>query len=53
MTDKNRMSEELIKIMKEVCNMEDFYSNSMDKFANSVSKLLIGKDPIKDILIIY
>ena len=39
--------------MKEVCNMEIFYSNSMDKFANSVSKLLVGKDPIKDILIIY
>lgn len=53
MSDKNKVTDELIKILKEICNLELFYSSSLDKFANSVSKLLIGKDPIKDILIIF
>ena len=53
MGDKNKVTEELVKILKEICNLELFYSSSLDKFANSVSKLLIGKDPIKDILIIF
>ena len=53
MTDKNKVTDELVKILKEICNLELFYSSSLDKFANSISKLLIGKDPIKDILIIF
>ena len=53
MADKNKVTDDLIKILKEICNLELFYSSSLDKFANSVSKLLMGKDPIKDILIVF
>lgn len=30
-----------------------FNSKNLDKFANSLSKLLIGKDPLKDTFIIF
>ena len=36
-----------------MCNLEIFYSNTLDKLANSISKLLIGSDPFKDVLIIF
>jgi hypothetical protein len=52
MTGKNKVTEELTKILEEICNFEFFYSKSLDNFANSISKLLVGQDPIKDILII-
>lgn len=53
MEDKNKVTDELISILQEICNLERYYSTSLDKFANSISKLLIGKDPLKDILIIF
>ncbi len=39
--------------MKEICDWELFYSRSLDKFANSVSKLIVGKDPLKEVFIIF
>jgi hypothetical protein len=53
MNEKNKVTDELVKILKELCNLEVFYSNTLDKLANSVSKLLVGKDPFKDVLIIF
>ena len=52
MNDKNNVTNQLVKILKDVCNLELFYSSSLDKFANAVSKLFLGNDPIKDVLII-
>lgn len=51
MNDKNKITHELINILKEIVNLEEFYSTTLDKFANSISKLLVGKDPIKEVLI--
>jgi hypothetical protein len=30
-----------------------FNSRNLDKFANSISKLLVGKDPLKDTFILF
>ena len=47
MNSKNRIVEELLQLLKQICDFEHFYSKSIDKFANSVSKLIVGKDPLK------
>lgn len=51
MNDKNKITNELVNILKQIANLEEFYSTTLDKFANSISKLLVGKDPIKEVLI--
>ena len=40
-----------MKVFKDICDLERFYYTSLDKFANVLSKVLQGKDPLKDILI--
>lgn len=52
MNDKNQVTADLIKILKDICNLELFYSSSLDKFANSICQLFKGKDPLKDSLVI-
>lgn len=53
MTEKNTIVQEFLHILKEICEAETFYSRSLDKFANMLSKLIIGKDPLKDVFIIF
>ena len=53
MTEKNKTVEEFMKILKDFCDWEMFNSKNLDKFANSVSKLLIGRDPLKDVFILF
>ena len=47
MAEKNSVVEEFLRILREVCDAEIFYSRSLDKFANNLSKLIVGKDPLK------
>lgn len=42
-----------MQILRQLCDLEVFYSRNMDKLANAVSKLLLGKDPLKDVFIIF
>lgn len=53
MNEKNGILTEFINILKEICDAEIFYSRTMDKFANNISKLMIGKDPLKEVFIIF
>ena len=53
MNEKNGILAEFINILKEICDAEIFYSRTMDKFANNISKLMIGKDPLKEAFIIF
>lgn len=53
MTEKNSTIEEFLRILREICDAEIFYSRSLDKFANNISKLMIGKDPLKEVFIIF
>jgi hypothetical protein len=53
MTEKNAIVSEFISILKEICDADIFYSRTMDKFANNISKLMIGKDPLKEVFIIF
>lgn len=53
MNDKNAVIEEFLRILREICDAEIFYSRSMDKFANNLSKLIVGKDPLKEVFIIF
>lgn len=53
MTEKNGIVTEFINILKEICDAEIFYSRTMDKFANNISKLMVGKDPLKEAFIIF
>ena len=53
MNEKNTIVEEFLRILREICDAEIFYSRSLDKFANNVSKLIVGKDPLKEVLIIF
>ena len=53
MTEKNSTIEEFLRILREICDAEIFYSRSLDKFANNISKLMVGKDPLKEVLIIF
>ena len=53
MAEKNTIVEEFLRILREICDTEMFYSRSLDKFANNISKLIVGKDPLKEVLIIF
>ena len=53
MGEKNTIVEEFLRILREICDTEMFYSRSLDKFANNISKLIVGKDPLKEVLIIF
>ena len=53
MNEKNAVISEFISILREICDTEIFYSRTLDKFANSISKLMIGKDPLKEVFIIF
>lgn len=53
MTEKNAIVAEFINILKEICDADIFYSRTMEKFANNISKLMIGKDPLKEVFIIF
>jgi hypothetical protein len=53
MNEKNAIVTEFLNILREICDAEIFYSRTMDKFANNISKLMIGKDPLKEVFIIF
>lgn len=53
MTEKNSIVAEFLSVLKEICDAEIFYSRTMDKFANNISKLMVGKDPLKEVFIIF
>jgi hypothetical protein len=53
MTEKNAVVGEFVNILKEICDANIFYSRTMEKFANNISKLMIGKDPLKEVFIIF
>ena len=53
MAEKNNIVGEFVSLLKEICDAEIFYSRTLDKFANNISKLMIGKDPLKEVFIIY
>jgi hypothetical protein len=53
MNEKNGIVSEFVNILKEICDADIFYSRTMDKFANNISKLIIGKDPLKEVFIIF
>ncbi len=51
--EKNGIIGEFLRVLREICDAEIFYSRSMDKFANNISKLMVGKDPLKEVFIIF
>jgi hypothetical protein len=53
MHEKNKVIDEFSRVLKDLCDWEMFNSKNLDKFANSISKLLVGKDPLKDTFIIF
>jgi hypothetical protein len=53
MMEKNTIVEQFLSILREICDAEIFYSRSLDKFANNISKLIVGKDPLKEVLIVF
>ena len=53
MSEKNTIVEEFLRILREICDAELFYARSLDKFANNISKLIVGKDPLKEVFIIF
>ena len=44
---------EFHSILKSLCEIEEYYSRNLDKLAESTSKLIIGKDTLKEVFIVF
>lgn len=50
---KHRVVSEFLSILKSLCDLEEFYSRNLEKLADSVSKLMLGKDTLKEVFILF
>lgn len=50
---KHKVVMEFHSILKGLCELEEFYSRSLDKLAESISKLIVGKDALKEVFITF